>query len=113
MFTSKMNLDAAFGNVVIITHETYEITCFDIIINFDLHSDSAVVSFHLESNVVIEFDMHSFRFMCCNFTWRSAVVFGVCMSQYLFPVIFVLIIVTNKAIPSFLGWGHIEHFDYQ
>ena len=47
VFSRKVDFDAAFGNIMVVTKEADEISGFSVIIEFDLHSNSTIVGLHL------------------------------------------------------------------
>ena len=86
---------------MVIAKKTYEVASLNIISNINLHSNSAIVSLHLEGSIVWKSNMHTCRSMRSIVIWGSIIMFRISVRQYLFPLIFISIIVTYEAIPSF------------
>ena len=83
-----MYLDATFCSVAVIEEEAYEVAGFNVIFDVDLHSDSTVISSHLEGNVVCLFDAHAFRLRKDVISRSVCFMFGVGVAVNLFPVVF-------------------------
>ena len=75
MFASEVNFNSTFGCIMVIAEKTDVVVGFNIVNKFNQHSNSTIISFHLECNIAGEFDVHTFGLLLNIVNWDSIVMF--------------------------------------